>query len=128
MGGGMKMFPLPLLAAAAASPAFSQAPAPAFDPNRQVGIPFANHRHAIRDFEAPSNDLLYLQDRQRRWYRAELAGACFDLKWAPAIGYDTRGGLSLDQGSQILVGRDRCTITSLTRSEGPPRKMKKKKS
>jgi hypothetical protein len=116
---------LPLLAAAVAFPALAQ---PASDPNEQVSIPFANHRTAIRNFEAPSDDLLYLQDRNRRWYRAELAGACFDLKWAHSIGYDTRGRLSLDQGSQILVGRERCTITSLTRSDGPPRKLKKKRA
>jgi hypothetical protein len=119
---------LPLLAAAVAVPALAQPSAPAFDPNAQVSIPFANHRSAIRNFEAPSSELLYLQDRQGRWYRAELAGACFDLKWAHSIGYDTRGRLSLDQGSHILVGRDRCTITSLTRSEGPPRRVKKKRS
>jgi hypothetical protein len=114
-----------LAAAAVAAPALAQ---PAFDPNEQVAIPFASQRHAIRNFEAPSDDILYLQDRQRRWYRAELAGACFDLKWAHAIGYDTRGRLSLDQGSHILVGRERCTIASLTRSEGPPRKAKKPKA
>ena len=120
---------LPLLAAAAvAAPALAQPPAPTFDPDAQASIPFVNHRHAIRNFEAPGDDILYLQDRQRRWYRAELAGACFDLKWAHSIGYDTRGGLSLDQGSHILVGRERCTITSLTRSEGPPRKAKKAKA
>jgi hypothetical protein len=118
---------LALLAAAVAAPGLAQPSVPAFDPSEQVSIPFASHRRAIRNFEAPSDDILYLQDRQRRWYRAELAGACFDLKWAHAIGYDTRGRLSLDQGSHILVGRERCTITSLTRSEGPPRKARKKR-
>jgi hypothetical protein len=114
-----------LLAAAAAVPAIAQPPA--FDPNAQASIPFVNHRRAIRDFEAPADDLLYLQDRQGRWYRAELAGACFDLRFAHAIGYDTRGRMTLDQGSHILVGRERCTIASLTRSEGPPRKAKKRR-
>jgi hypothetical protein len=126
MAGAMKIL-LPLLAAVAAVPATAQPSGPAFDPNAQVSIPFATQRHAIRDFEAPSDDLLYLEDRQHRWYRAELAGACLDLRWAHSIGYDTRGGLGLDQGSHILVGRERCTITSLTRSDGPPRKAKKGK-
>lgn len=116
---------LALLSAAVAAPALAQPPA--FDPNAQASIPFASQRHSIRNFEAPTDDILYLEDRQHRWYRAELAGACFDLKFAHAIGYDTRGRLSLDQGSHILVGRERCTITSLTRSEGPPRKAKKAK-
>jgi hypothetical protein len=115
---------LTILAALAAAPA---AASPAPPRGEEVSIPFANHARSILNFEAPSDDVLYLQDRQRRWYRAELAGACFDLKWAQSIGYDTRGGLSLDRGSHILVGRQRCTILSLTRSEGPPRKAKKRK-
>ncbi|MGZ8305838.1 MAG: DUF6491 family protein, partial [Allosphingosinicella sp.] len=67
----------------------------------------------------------YLQDRQRRWYRADL-GHCFGLKWAHRIGYDTRGGINLDSFGAILVDGQRCPIVSLTRSEGPPRKAKKK--
>jgi hypothetical protein len=117
---------LMLLAAATAAPALALAPAPApsFDPDAQASIPFVNHRHAIRDFEAPSDDLLYLRDRQGRWYRAELGADCFGLRWALGIGYDTNGRLTLDQGGHILVGRERCPILSLTRSEGPPRKKK----
>ncbi|MGZ8298464.1 MAG: DUF6491 family protein [Allosphingosinicella sp.] len=91
----------------------------------EAGIPFANHPRAIRDFEAPNDEIVYLQDRQRRWYRADL-GHCFGLKWAHRIGYDTRGGINLDSFGAILVDGQRCPIVSLTRSEGPPRKAKKK--
>ena len=111
------------LALAVASPALAEPPA--FDPNTQASIPFANQRRAIRDFEAPADDLLYLKDRGGRWYRAELAGACIGLKWAFALGYDTRGRLSLQQGDHIIVEGQRCTILSLTRSDGPPRKARK---
>jgi Family of unknown function (DUF6491) len=110
-----------LLAAAAAAPASAETPVKA----PEASIPFANHRHAIRDFEAPSDSFVYLQDRQRRWYLADV-GLCRDLKWAERIGYDTRGGLSLDAFGAILVDGRRCPIVSLTRSEGPPRKAKKK--
>jgi hypothetical protein len=70
--------------------------------------------------------VLYLQDRQRRWYRAEIGAGCFNLSAATAIGYDTRGGLSLDQFGAILVEGQRCPILSLTRSDGPPRRHKKR--
>ncbi|HEX8306790.1 MAG TPA: DUF6491 family protein [Allosphingosinicella sp.] len=116
---------LPVLAAAAAAvaaPAIA-APAPRAE---QASIPFANHAHAIRNFEAPSDDTLYLEDRRRRWYRADV-GPCFGLKWANAIGYDTRGGINLDSFGAILVDGQRCPIVSLTHSEGPPRKVKKAK-
>jgi hypothetical protein len=107
---------LALLAAAAT-------PAPG---SEQVSIPFASQRRAIRTFEAVGDDLLYLQDRQGRWYRAELGASCFGLSWANAIGYDTRGALTLGRGDSILVERQRCMIVSLTRSEPPPRKRRKK--
>jgi hypothetical protein len=107
---------LALLAAAAA------APGPA-----QVSIPFANHARAIRTFEAVGDDILYLQDRRDRWYRAELGGSCFGLKWANAIGYDTRGRLTLGSGDSILVEGQRCMIVSLTASEPPPRRHRKKR-
>lgn len=123
----MKTYLLPLLAAMAA-PAFAAPAAPEAPRGEEVSIPFANHVRSIRDFEAPSDDVLYLQDRQRRWYRAEVGAGCFGLRWAQAIGYDTRGRLSLDQFSRIIVGRDSCPIVSLTRSDGPPRKLKKKRT
>lgn len=106
------------LLAAAASPA----PGPG-----QVSIPFVNHRRAIRTFEAVGDDILYLQDRRSRWYRAELGGACFGLRWANAIGYDNRGRLTLGRGDSILVEGQRCLILSLTPSDPPPRRRKAKK-
>jgi hypothetical protein len=117
---------LPLLAAAVAGPAIASPAEPQPPRGEEVSIPFASHARSIRNFEATSDDLLYLQDRQGRWYRAELGGDCFGLKWAFSIGYDTRGSLSLDQFSRILVGRESCPIVSLTRSDGPPRKIKAK--
>jgi Family of unknown function (DUF6491) len=121
MAGAMQHI---LLAAAAAIAAPALAAPPPPEPE-QVSIPFASHPRAIRNFEAPSDDVVYLEDRQRRWYRAEV-GYCFGLRWATAIGYDTRGGLSLDSFGAILVDGERCPILSLTRSEGPPRRLKKK--
>src|SRR5687767_1429461 len=118
MAGTMKH--ILLLAAAAAAPAPATPPRPEAE---QVSIPFATHPRAIRNFEAASDDVIYLQDRNRRWYRAEV-GYCFGLKWATAIGYDTRGGLSLDRFGAVLVDGERCPILSLTRSEGPPRRLK----
>ncbi|MGA9581135.1 MAG: DUF6491 family protein [Allosphingosinicella sp.] len=107
-----------LLAAALAAPAEAAAE------REQASIPFVNHRRAIRDFEAPSDGIVYLQDRRRRWYRADL-GHCPGLQWAHSIGYDARGGINLDSFGAILVEGRRCPIVSLTRSDGPPRRAKK---
>ena len=91
----------------------------------EVSIPFVSQPRAIRSFKAPSDDVVYLKDRQGRWYRAEVGGPCIGLRWANVIGYDMRGSLSLARGGAILVEGQRCLIVSLTRSEAPPRKRKK---
>ena len=91
----------------------------------EASIPFVGQPRSIRSFNAPSDDLIYLKDRQGRWYRAEIGGSCLGLRWANAIGYDTRGSLSLARGGSILVEGQRCMIVSLTRSDAPPRKRKK---
>jgi hypothetical protein len=110
---------LALLAAAAA---------PAASPRDEVSIPFVSQPRSIRSFNAPSNDLVYLQDRRGLWYRAEIGGPCIGLPWANVIGYDTRGSFSLARGDSILVEGQRCMITSLTRSEAPPRKRSRKRA
>jgi hypothetical protein len=111
------MIPLLALLAAASAP---DGPGP-----EQASIPFVSRPRAIRSFNAPADDLVYLQDRRGRWYRAEMGGPCIGLSWANAIGYDTRGSLSLARGGSILVEGQRCMIVSLTRSDPPPRKRKK---
>jgi uncharacterized protein DUF6491 len=126
-GSPMKT-PLLLLAAAAAAPALASPPPAQPQPREEASIPFVNHPRAIRTFEATADDIVYLQDRRGRWYRAELGGTCLGLRWANAIGYDTRGGLSLDRFGAILVGAERCAIVSLTRSEPPPRRHRKKRA
>ncbi|HEX2764327.1 MAG TPA: DUF6491 family protein [Allosphingosinicella sp.] len=97
------------------------AAAPAAAP--EVRIPFPD-RGGIRNFHAESEDVLYIQDRHRRWYRADLVGPCLGLGHALAIGYDTHGG-GFDRFSHIIVGPERCAIASLTPSEGPPRRHRK---
>ncbi|HEX8262089.1 MAG TPA: DUF6491 family protein [Allosphingosinicella sp.] len=114
---------LPLLAAAAAAPAAAVPPLPE---RQEASIPFVSQPRSIRSFRAVGNDLVYLQDRRGRWYRAELGGPCIGLSWANVIGYDAGAGLSLARGDSILVEGQRCMITSLTRSESPPRKRKGK--
>lgn len=84
-------------------------------------IPFVNFR-GIRSFHADDYDLVYLQDYRRRWYRAELIGNCHGLPWAMRIAVDTRGSSNFDRGSLLLVGDERCMISSLTYSDPPPRR------
>ena len=93
--------------------------------HEEVRIPFPS-RGGIRNFHAVSDEVLYLQDRRRNWYKAELVGPCIGLSHAMGIGFDTRHGSVFDRFSHIVVRGERCPIASLTRSEGPPRKRKAK--
>ena len=110
-----------VLAASALAPAMAAPAAP------QASIPFVNHG-GIRDWRAVDNDTLYVQDRRRNWYRAELLGPCLDLPWAHAIGFETRGVDRFDRFSDVRVRGQRCAVQSLVRSEAPPAKRPKSRS
>ncbi len=88
----------------------------------EAEIPFAQLRGGIRSFHADDHDTVYLQDRRRDWYRAEVAGACIALPWAHRIGVDSRFGSTFQRGSALIVEGDRCIVTSLVRSEKPVRR------
>ena len=126
----MQTILLPLLAAAilaTSAPAFAAPHAqPGAAPQaEQARIPFPGLR--IRNFRAEGREVVYLEDQSRNWYRAELFGPCTDLSFANAIGIDTRGSSSFDRFSAIIVGGERCQLSSLTRSAEPPKREKAKK-
>nr|WP_315459429.1 DUF6491 family protein [uncultured Sphingorhabdus sp.] len=113
-----------LVAAAIAVPAQSKKPEPHVWP--EVGVEtkinFPN-QGAIRNFEADGNDGIWLEDRQRRWYYAEVLGGCQELNFAQAIGFDTRGSATFDKFSTIIVAGDKCQVASLVTANKPlPRK------
>ncbi len=93
----------------------------------QASIPFVNH-NGIRDWRAIDSRTLYVQDRRRQWYRATLFAPCFDLPFAQAIGFETRGPDRLDRFSTLRVRGDRCALSSLEKSEPPPRQVKRSRS
>ena len=106
----MLLLPLALLAAAGAAP-----PQP-----EQARIPFVGFR-TIRTFHPVGDDIVYLQDTRRNWYRATLAIRCINLSHALRIGVDTRfSGDTLDNTSSLIVDGERCPIHSLVRSDPPP--------
>ncbi|MEA3035763.1 MAG: hypothetical protein QOH04_1528 [Sphingomonadales bacterium] len=113
------------LAAVAAAPALADPPKP--PAQEEVRIPFADFG-GIRSFQAWSDDVVYLEDRHNQWYRAQLYGPCYGLGWAFGIGIDTGGSSTFDRFSRLIVGRERCPIQSLTRSDKPQKPWKKHKA
>jgi hypothetical protein len=108
----MKMLLLPIALWAAAGPAPPQ-------PD-EARIPFVGFR-TIHTFHPVGDDVVYLQDVRRNWYRATLNGPCINLPHALRIGVDTRfSGDTLDNSSTFIVDGERCPIHSLVRSDPPP--------
>lgn len=101
-------------APALASSAGADGPAAA-----EARIPFVNHG-GIRDWRATDGDTIYVQDRSRRWYRAELAYRAFGLPHAWAIGFETRGIDSFDRFSNVVIDGQRIPVRSLVQVDGPP--------
>jgi len=109
-----------ILALAAAAPAMAAPEAPRPRP-QEARIPFVGFG-SIRTFRTAGEDVIYLQDTRRNWYRAELTGPCPGIERALRIGVDSRPGSTLDSGSTLIVDGQRCPIHSLVRSEKPPRR------
>lgn len=105
-------------AASAEEPATTEKAAEAY-------IAFANHG-GVRDWQAYDQNTIYFQDRQKRWYKAELLMPAFDLPYTIFIGLDTEPGGRLDKWSAVYVEGQRYTFRSFVAIEGkPPKKPKK---
>lgn len=108
-----------LAALLAVAPALAGPPA-----EEEARIPFVGY-NAIRTFRPVSDEVVYLQDQRRNWYRATLAVPCYNIQSALRLGVDTRYGSTLDNTSSFIVGHERCRIHSLVRSEPPPRRRRR---
>lgn len=112
---------LPLAALALGAPALAeQAPAEAAA-QEDARIPFANSG-GIRDWRGHDRQTLYVQDRQRHWYKATLASPSVDLRSAIEIGFDTGPSDIFDKFSVVVIEGQRYAIASLEPIEGEPPK------
>lgn len=119
-----------LAAATLATPALARKPTgwPADQIGQETSIPFIG-TVGLYNFEPDSDRGVWLQDQRRYWYYARIAGPCTGLGYTSRIAVDTRfGGSRLDRTGHLLVDGDRCQIDSLTKSAGPPPKVKKPKN
>jgi hypothetical protein len=82
----------------------------------------------IRNFEARTEDAIWIQDQGFRWYYAVLEVPCRGLPTSPQVGFLPRGSSSLDRFGAVVSDGDLCEIKSLVTSEPPPKKVKTKKA
>ncbi len=100
---------------------------PADQLGKEASIPFIRVNN-LYNFEADGTRGVWLQVQSQLWYYAQTSGPCQELPFAQRLGVDTRfGGNSLDRTGTLLVDGQRCPLTSLVASDGPPPKEKKPK-
>jgi hypothetical protein len=113
--------PLPAMAAdepVQAATIAAEAPLP------EASIPFANSG-GIRDWKDGEDGVVYFQDRQRKWYRAELQTPATGIGFVQFIGVEAGPTGSLDRWSMLSIDGQRYAIRSFTRLEGEPPKRTK---
>jgi hypothetical protein len=104
--------------------AATAAPAAAKERNGETVIPFMSSLNAI-EWKAASDDSLYLRGPRGDWFFIRTMNRCTRLRSSPGIGFQTSARDQLDRHGAILVQGVRCPVESITRSDGPPRKVRK---
>ena len=113
----------PLVFAAATWIVLASAPSaaqPTAAAPREASIPFIDH-HGILDWKVGDGTTLYIQARDRKWYRATVLSSCRNLDFATRIGFDTGPSSQFDRSSYLLVGDQRCPVQSVVASAPPPK-------
>jgi hypothetical protein len=104
--------------------AAASAPATAAVAGGETVIPFMSSLNAV-EWEAASDDSLYLRGPRGDWYFIRTMNRCSRLRSSPGVGFQTSVRDQLDRHGAILVQGVRCPIESITRSDGPPKKARK---
>lgn len=107
--------------------AASGAAAAPLDEGRETRIPFVTSMTNI-EWEAASDDSLYLRGPKGEWYFIQTMNRCSRLLVARGIGFHASAGGQLDRHSAIMVQGVRCPVASIVRSDGPPPKKARRKS
>lgn len=84
----------------------------------QAAIHFAG-MGGIRDWRADGNRILFVEGRNRQWYKAELFGPCTGLEFEHAIGFVVESDDRFDRFSGVVVDGRVCRLKSLIKSEKP---------
>ena len=109
-----------LLAAAAVASCATSADMATREPSgAEATILFAS-RNGIRDFEAVTDQTVYLRASDNKWYRATLFSPCIGLDHKATVAYDTNPDGSFDRMSALRVNGHRCQVQSLVESGPPP--------
>ncbi|HEX8625385.1 MAG TPA: DUF6491 family protein [Allosphingosinicella sp.] len=114
-----------LLSLTALALAAGVAAAEPLDAGRETRIPFVTSMSNI-EWQPASDDSLYLRGPKGDWYFIRTMNRCSRLLVARGIGFHASAGGQLDRHSAIMVQGVRCPVASIVRSEGPPKKARRR--
>lgn len=107
-----------LAACADRAPYVFQAPA-ANEPEAQIR--FVQYG-TVDSWHADTDRLLYVQGRDRQWYRVDLFSPCFGLEYASGIRFiPSDGAGTFDRFSHVAIRGQRCKVESVKRIPPPVR-------
>jgi hypothetical protein len=98
--------------------------APAFALDAPVAAPPEAHIRSMADYLETVVDPqrgIYIRDYSGRWYYARIEGLCPRLTRSASLRFDAAPGGNFDRYSTIRADGWRCTVASVTESDGPPR-------
>lgn len=93
------------------------------NPKRAV-IHFAD-LGGIKDWRAVDRKTLYIEGRNRRWFKVTFMGPCTGIMFTEAIGFVTDATGDLDKFSAVFVDGRRCHFRTFEPADGPPKKKQK---
>lgn len=87
---------------------------------QEARIPFVQYG-GIRDWRADRDDVLFVQDGYRRWYKVDLMGPCVGLEFANRVRFlPSDGAGTFDRFSWINADGERCKVQSVQQIRGVP--------
>jgi hypothetical protein len=91
----------------------------------ETSIPFVNMSQSIHGWQADGQMGIWIQDAHDQWYYAKLAGPCMGLEFTAQLGFEPKTMNSLDKfGNIVMANSKRCQMTSLVKSDAPPKEKK----
>lgn len=93
------------------------------NPKRAV-IHFAD-LGGIKDWRAVDRETLYVEGRNKRWFKVTFMGPCTGIMFTETIGFATDATGDLDKFSSVFVGGRQCHFRTFEPADGPPKKKKK---
>ncbi len=90
---------------------------------QETAIHFANSG-GIYDYRATDDLVLHVQSRDKSWYKVQLVGPCSGLTFATGIGFEADSSGDFTKFSKVVVGDQKCSVTSVVAIEGQPPKGK----